>query len=115
MDINSIAANETLSNLMNLLTLTSILCIYLLPTIIAYRKRHTHLSTIALVNIFGTLFFGFGWIISLIWSLTKAENIPVRFKSGIADELEKLHELKLKGVLSQEEFDSQKKALLKSG
>jgi len=44
--------------------------LYLLPTIIAYYKKHKNVTPIALVN----LFFGWtfiGWFIALIWGFTK--------------------------------------------
>lgn len=44
-------------------------CLYMLPSIIAYKRYHNNGACIALVN----LFFGWsvlGWLVALIWSLS---------------------------------------------
>ena len=83
-----------------------------LPTIIAIRKNHPYKVAIILLNIFGGLLYGLGWLIALIWCfiLPKATSGPA---VGVADELERLHQLKAKGILTQDEFDSKKNAMLK--
>jgi sugar phosphate permease len=88
-----------------------ILPVAFLPTIIAIRKNHPYKVAIILLNIFGGLVYGLGWLAALIWCfiLPKASNGPA---VGVADELERLYQLKAKGILTQEEFDSKKKAML---
>jgi hypothetical protein len=84
-----------------------------LPTIIAIRKNHPHKIAIILVNIFGGLLYGLGWIAAMIWCfiLPKKET---GISPSTASELERLHQLKEKGVLTQEEFDTRKRAILEN-
>ncbi|MEZ9399012.1 superinfection immunity protein [Vibrio splendidus] len=49
--------------------------IFLLPTTIARRKNHPHKTAIATLNIVGSIFFGTGWLIALIWSLMNTERL----------------------------------------
>jgi hypothetical protein len=88
-----------------------ILPLAFLPTIIAIRKNHPYKVAIILLNLFGGLVYGLGWFAALIWCfiVPKADSGPA---VGVADELERLHQLKAKGILTQEEFDSKKKAML---
>ncbi|OOQ61129.1 superinfection immunity protein [Mucilaginibacter pedocola] len=92
--------------------------LYFLPSILG-RKKHNSTS-IFLLN----LFLGWtavGWIVALIWALSNDappvifNNIPPpqapREKSK-ADELTKLARLHSDGVLTQEEFDTEKRKLL---
>ncbi|MEZ8936407.1 superinfection immunity protein [Vibrio splendidus] len=51
-----------------------IIYIFLLPTTIARRKDHPHKTAIATLNIVGSLFFGTGWLIALVWSLMNTEQ-----------------------------------------
>jgi hypothetical protein len=85
--------------------------IALLPTIIATRKNLPHKVPIILVNIFGGMFFGIGWLIALVWCFTKPGNQQSELIKA-AKEIEKLHQLKEKGVIGQVEFDSKKKELM---
>lgn len=41
---------------------------YLLPTIIAFRRKHPNRYVIAVINVAGGL-TGFGWLLSLLWSM----------------------------------------------
>lgn len=79
-----------------------------LPTIIAINKNHHYKIPIILINILGGMLWGFGWLVALIWCFIepKSNNISA------THEIEKLHELKEKGALTQEEYDTKKKALL---
>ncbi|MEZ8116845.1 superinfection immunity protein [Vibrio splendidus] len=49
--------------------------LFLLPTIIARGKDHPHKTAITVLNIVGSLFFGTGWLIALIWSLMNTERL----------------------------------------
>jgi len=46
------------------------LFLYFLPTVIAYKSKHKNAQAIAALN-FLTGWTGLGWIIALIWSLSK--------------------------------------------
>ncbi|TQV72415.1 superinfection immunity protein [Aliikangiella marina] len=83
-----------------------------MPTIIALVKKHQHTTAIILINIFGGLFFGIGWIVALVWCFV-VPNSPEENLSK-ASELEKLNQLKESGVITQAEFDAQKAAVLNS-
>lgn len=80
----------------------------------------SELTTITVLSWFG-LIFGVTWVVALVLSLILrpgqwAENCENTGKSGksddIADKLEKLHKLKQRGVITQKEFDAQKKKIL---
>lgn len=88
-----------------------ILPLALLPTIIAIRKNHPYKVAIILINIFGGLLYGLGWLIALVWCFVLPKN-GVNMSVGVADELDRLHQLKERGVLTQEEFDCRKKTML---
>ena len=80
-----------------------------LPTILALKNNHPYKVAIILINILGGLFWGLGWLVALVWCfITPNKNTAM----DTAAEIEKLHTLKEKGVLTQDEFDSKKKTLL---
>jgi len=91
---------------------------YFLPSIIASSREH-HNST---ALFFANLFFGWtfiGWVVCLIWALTnKSEDTTIinnntnNEDASVADELEKLLKLKDAGILSEDEFRSQKEKIL---
>ena len=89
------------------------LIIYFLPTAIAANKKKKNTTAIFAVN----LLLGWiviGWIVALVWALTKDEkkdNTLTQPKSD-ADELQKLADLKEKGIISEEEFNAKKKQVL---
>ena len=95
------------------------LAIYFLPFSIANFRHHRDTLAIFLCNLFlGWTFLG--WVGCLIWAVinfeerkTITETRP-RKNSSIAEEIEKLHKLKLTGVLSAEEYEVQKNNLLKN-
>ncbi|WP_032095984.1 MULTISPECIES: SHOCT domain-containing protein [unclassified Alteromonas] len=98
-----------------LLILLVLLLFLFLPSIIALSKNHPHKIPIILFNIFCSIFLWLGWFIALVWSFILPNNSSSS-RSGntfsSADEIRKLHELKEQGVITQEEFESQKAALL---
>ena len=99
------------SGILQLLMLLILLPLALLPTIIAVKKNHPYKIPIILVNIIGGMLWGIGWLVALVWCFITpkdSSNSPV----GVANEIEKLHALREKGVLTQEEFDSKKRELL---
>lgn len=104
-----------------LLALPILLALFLLPTILAVKKNHPHKLPIILVNIFGGLVMGAGWLVALVWVLIKptaAVQQPVAVAGTnhhIADELTKLKKLVDDGVLSEEDFAQRKKLLLAAG
>lgn len=86
-----------------------LLPLFFLPTILALKNNHPYKMPIIIINILGGLFWGIGWLVALVWCfITPDENSSIDATS----ELEKLHELKEKGIITQEEFDSKKKSLL---
>lgn len=96
-----------------LLIVLVLLPLAFLPTIIAIKKNHPHKIPIILVNFLGGLFYGIGWLVALIWCFITPGNNQ-RSPTIPAAEIKKLYELKEKGILTQEEFDSKKQALLKT-
>lgn len=61
--------NLLIGILLAFLAFTLFICVYLLPTFIAYRKDKKDKLAILLINIFlGSTFIG--WVIALVWALT---------------------------------------------
>ena len=87
-----------------------LLPLFFLPVIIAIKKNHPHKIPIILVSILGGLFFGVGWLIALVWCFI--EPSKTQSTTNAAAELEKLYDLKEKGGISEEEYNSRKKRLL---
>ncbi|WP_321275861.1 SHOCT domain-containing protein [Thiomicrorhabdus indica] len=83
-----------------------------LPTIIALKKNHPHKIPIILVNIFGGLLWGLGWLVAIVWCFIVPNENSTNVSSNNASEIETLFALLEKGALTQEEFDSKKRALL---
>jgi hypothetical protein len=82
-----------------------------LPTIIAIIRNHPYKLPIIIINIFGALIFGLGWVIALIWSLILPQ-VNLSLSRENASEIAALFELKEKGALTDEEFEIKKKELL---
>ena len=92
-----------------------IFVLYFIPSINAYWKKKRNKSAVLTLN----FFLGWtviGWIVALIWSSTKdpAPTVVIQKheSKNSTNDLVELHKLKEKGVLTQEEFDSQKKKIL---
>ncbi len=100
------------SGLQSIVALGIVAILYFIPTIIAVSKNHPQKSAIILVNIFGGLVFGIGWVVAIVWCFYNPVKSKTTFTSS-ADELERLHDLLEKGVLTQEEFNRKKKQILK--
>ena len=81
--------------------------IYFIPTGIAIKKEHVDKSNIILLNVLvgWTLI---GWIVALVWAARTVEKNEI----SAADEIEKLHDLKEKGIISDDEFNMKKERLL---
>ena len=89
--------------------------IFFIPTYFAYKKNHPAKIAIILTNILAGVIYGIGWFIALIWVFNGAEK---RYKPNkekdisIYEEIEKLHKLKEKNIISEEEFSKKKNELL---
>ncbi|WP_043448443.1 superinfection immunity protein [Halotalea alkalilenta] len=92
------------------------LVFYFVPALIAMARKHASQNAIFLLNLFGgwTLL---GWFAALVWACT--HPIPGRGavsaalpEKSRADQLEKLAGLREKGVLTEDEFQSEKHRLL---
>lgn len=96
------------------------LCLYFLPTLIAGSRKHKNDGAIFILNLFlGWTFLG--WLIALIWAATDNVRKPSTSSNSMkaksqskAEELERLASLTEKGVLTDEEFQQQKAAILSS-
>ncbi|WP_082671958.1 superinfection immunity protein [Chryseobacterium sp. JAH] len=98
----------------HILILSIIIIPYFLPTFIAYSRKKTNAGAIFALN----LFLGWsliGWVVALVWALSDQQiiiNSTTSNNSNI-DQLSKLNELYEKGILTDEEFTTQKQKLLK--
>lgn len=109
------------------------LVIGLLPTIIAFNKSHPQRGWILLVNVVGGFFGGIGWIAALIWCFIEPNTTVSRYTSttnsdasskshkntddisqtsNLASDIEKLHDLAQRGLISQTEFEKKKQQIL---
>lgn len=89
-----------------------VLPLIFLPTIIALARDHPHKIAIILTNVLGGFLYGIGWLVALVWCFIlpkNKRNIP----AGLAEEIDRLYELKEKGALTQEEYDMKKHLILK--
>lgn len=90
------------------------LLIYFLPAIIASNQKKENAGAVLALNfLLGWTLIG--WVIALVWAMTKDKQPIVTTAAtapSTADELTKLAELKEKGVLSDEEFEVKKKEFL---
>ena len=90
-----------------------IFAIYFLPSIIGYKHRNA--NSICLLN----LFLGWtliGWVVAIIWAVSedKKETIIVDNKKSISEQLLLLKELHDDGTLTKDEFEEEKKHLLRN-
>lgn len=85
--------------------------VFFLPSIIALINKHPYKIPIILINIFGGLCFGVGWLVALVWCFIRPKEGSSL--ASVAYDLERLHQLKEKGVLTEEEFNTKKQGLLK--
>jgi hypothetical protein len=90
-----------------------ILVLYFLPSIIGY--SHRNFGSIFLLN----LLLGWtaiGWIVAIIWAVSsdKKETIIVNNnKKSVSEQLKELKELHDDGTLTKEEFETEKKHILR--
>lgn len=111
--------------------------IYIMPSIMAFRRNHPNRWIILVINVaFGGTVIG--WGIALVWAMRSAHRVgstsgggesglnlfindvrriqvvepPPLPQPSLSHELERLHDLLIKGVISQTEFDGLKAKLL---
>lgn len=93
--------------------------IYFLPSFNASSRKHPNGSSIFLLN----LFLGWtliGWVAALVWSASsivnsptvRAEALPASTEGDKYQQLEKLGSLKERGLLTDEEYQTEKVKLL---
>lgn len=100
------------------------LFLYFLPTYFSWGRKKNVGAIFALNLLLGWTFLG--WLIALIWALTADGNQQIvintsptkvevehRENISIAEELKKLKGLVEEGILTQSEYEEQKKKLLK--
>ena len=89
--------------------------LYFLPTIIANNRKRDNLGAIAVLNLLAG-WTGIGWLVALLWSMTKTEKTTTVINNEsieLSDELKNLAELKDKGILTEEQFEEAKQKILK--
>lgn len=85
--------------------------IALLPTFIALKKDHEHKYAIIVINIFGGMFMGIGWIVAMIWCAFD-KKVEIKDSESQVREMEVLLRLKEKGIISESEFNKKKLSFL---
>lgn len=91
------------------------LMVYFIPSFVAFNRKHSYKLGILLLNIFlgWTLV---GWVAALVWCFVdgnKNHGGEALQKDDRYTQMEKLAKLKESGALSDEEFQVEKKRLLK--
>lgn len=92
-----------------LLSILIIAVVYLIPSVVAFKRNHPKKVAILLLNII----LGFtliGWLAAFIWSFMDTTNKSAIGHTG--DELQKLAALKEQGHLTDDEFNRKKQQLL---
>lgn len=87
--------------------------VYFIPAVNAYSKKKRNAGAVLALNLFlGWTFIG--WIVALVWSISNDEKTQpvVIHTQGSSIDLEKLADLKTKGLITEEEFQTKKKQLL---
>lgn len=88
--------------------------LYFLPFLVGYNKKNA--VSIFLLNFFlGWTFIG--WVVALIWATSKDKEDVVIFKTestnNIVEQINGLKKLYDDGVITETEFEQQKRKLLK--
>lgn len=99
-----------------ILMLAASCVIYFLPMMIAFYRRHENYTAIFLIN----LLLGWtvvAWVACFVWAFisrkTSYDQNPQASDGNKYDALEKISELKNSGALTPEEFDREKRRILK--
>lgn len=79
--------------------------LYILPIIIAYKRKHNNFIGILLLTTFAAWTIVF-WVIALIWSFSSNTT------NTLTSQLTELEDLKNKGIINQSEYDAKKRLLL---
>lgn len=96
-------------SLISLILIAAGIFVYFLPMIIGALKDHKNMLPIALVNIF----LGWsliGWVAALVWAFI--DNSKIGSHGDNYEKIDKLSKLRDSGVITDEEFDREKKKLL---
>lgn len=104
------AVKFLLVEIMEIVFIGIVIFLFLSPSIIAFNNGHPYKLGILITNTIGSLFFGAGWLVALIWSVSKPKNQTVK---NAADEIDKLNKLREKGIISDTEFNNKKENILK--
>ncbi|MEN5033808.1 superinfection immunity protein [Pseudomonas sp. TWI929] len=98
-----------------------VVALYFLPFIVAWLRGHHNKVPVFLLNLF-LGWTGIGWLAALIWSASSIRRrTPVELTSPAASraeaedpyhKLEKLAELRDRGLLTAEEFEAEKAKIL---
>ena len=110
--------------ILGLVMLAAAIALYFLPAIVAGMNRHRQRTAIFILN----LLLGWtavGWVVALVWAFMRPEHpVPVvvnnqapspqltRAPQEQASELEHFARLRDNGVLTEEEFQLKKRAIL---
>jgi uncharacterized membrane protein len=92
-----------------------VILIYFIPSISAYSNKKKSAGSVLVLNaLLGWTLIG--WVVALVWA-TKKDMVDLVGKehkntTSATEQLEKLAELKRKGVITETEFEKQKQKIL---
>lgn len=97
-----------------IIVLSFFLAIYFLPTIVASNRSHASTGAIFVLN----LLLGWtllGWVAALVWSFANPVRVVVNDQAqrSAAFEIQRLADLKERGLLTEDEFTRKKEELLR--
>jgi hypothetical protein len=87
-------------------------CLYFLPCIVGWNKKHNAWAIFLLNLLFGWTVVG--WIVALIWAATDDPKQVIKFekKEDGVDKLYKLKKLRDSNIITEDDFERKKNEIL---
>ncbi len=97
----------------------ALLGLYFLPTIVAHSRNHPSFLAIFIVNLL-LAWSLIGWVVALVWSFADLRVVFLRTDENFGgaksevEAIEKLAELRDRGIITEQEFNAKKKRILEN-
>lgn len=87
--------------------------VYFMPSVVAGTRRHANMLGLFWMNFFlgWTLL---GWVAALVWALYRSDAARAVSTPGVEARLRTLSQLKSDGLISEQEFEEKRSAVLSS-